>query len=206
MLPSKAQPVRAARIYILILIVLAGLLSGCQPARPISASASTVAVEIERTLVAQAPTLTPSPPPVQPPVRPDAPIQATPAIYDLSSSVPDTGASGPAIYACAVAPESAPIRKAVQARQSFNSMWLVYNTGNRDWSQQTVRYAYLRGQALQHPVSAFPLPKDVHPGKSVQLVAGMQAPDSPGNYTAFWSLTSGPDIFCTLEIQIEVAQ
>ncbi len=148
--------------------------------------------------------MTPVPAPMRSLPSLDAPVQATPADYKLQTGAPETEVGGPAIFACQVLPETAPILKTIKTGQDFDAMWLVQNVGNRTWSKQSVQYVYLRGKALQRGNSAFPLPQDAPPGETVRLVTRMQAPSQPGNYLAFWSLLEGPDIFCTLEIQLVV--
>ncbi len=209
------------QVVFLALSSLIIALTGCAPARPLPSSASTIAAELERTLAAEAPTATATRPqhsaypamtlpPIKPYATPAASIRATPYIKPIPQpAVRSTKGdpTGPAIYSCALAPELAPILGIVaQPDQDFLAVWEVGNNGNRIWSKELARYAYLRGAHLQKLGETFALPKNVLPGESIRLAVDMRAPNRPGVYQTYWSLTTGPNVFCTLELKVEVRE
>ncbi len=232
MVPVRGLQVSMARVVLVGLASLAVILSGCQPVGRFSPSASTAVAEMESTLSAQAPSptsvhLPPTPLAVKKPGDTPIPIPdtatpqsdghgkqpgETPAGYESgpgTSSTDLTVQDDPgktAIYSCLIDASVSTLEVNVQPGQVFDTVWSVFNTGNRTWIKGIAQYAYLRGTPLQIGKGALALPKSVAPGQPVELVVAMQAPDQAGNYTSYWSLLNGPEIFCTLEIHIKVQE
>jgi len=87
--------------------------------------------------------------------------------------------------------------------QSFAVTWTVQNTGTTTWDSNTVDFAYASGAKLS-PLKAVDLPKSVPSGESVALKLTMVAPGSADSYRTVWTLQSGKNIFCRLDLTIVV--
>jgi hypothetical protein len=119
-----------------------------------------------------------------------APTQSVqPATATTAPSGPTAAPAG-ANQAEFVADVNIPDGTVFAPEQSFTKTWRIANTGQTTW---TTAYTliFIDGD-LMGAEASIPMPKEVAPGKEVEISVDMLAPDKAGTYTSFWKLKS-PD-------------
>ncbi len=144
------------------------------------------------------PTITPTP----------TPIILFPTFTPFVLSSPGGGGGGggggtTADFDCVILDQTPPDGTVIMPRRDFDTFWTVRNSGTRTWDHGSVDFIYLRGDRI-HEVAGYDLPRDVAPGRSIQLGVDMVAPGTQGTYTTVWGLRVGHDIFCELSLTIVV--
>ncbi len=143
------------------------------------------------------PTITPTPTPLI--IFPTF----TPFILPSPGGGGGGGGGGTTDFACVLLDQTPPDGTVMPPRKDFDAFWTVRNSGAKTWDHGSVDFIYVRGDRL-HKIAGYDLPKDVAPGKSIQLGVDMVAPGTQGTYTTAWGLRVGHDIFCELSLTIVV--
>ncbi len=142
------------------------------------------------------PTITPTP----------TPLILFPTFTPFVLPLPGGGGSGSGTtkdFDCVLLDQTPPDGTVMTPKKDFDTFWTVRNSGTRTWDHGSVDFIYLRGDRL-HKVAGYDLPKDVAPGKSIQLGVDMIAPQTQGTYTTVWGLRVGHNVFCELSLTIIV--
>lgn len=113
------------------------------------------------------------------------------------------GGGGNVDYACVLLSQNPANGTVMNPQTDFDASWTLRNSGLKTWDSGSVDFIYVRGDKL-HKQAGYDLPKDVAPGKSIQLGADMLAPKTEGTYTTFWGLRRGKNIFCEVYLTIIV--
>ncbi len=179
------------------LVLLAGLLAGCNMPQNGAASSATVNVTqayqtVEARLTAAAPQATDSPA-SQPATdtglgTPTATQQAAPATATISSAITPTSAPG----VCDLAAPGIPIDVTIpddtemDPGQAFTKIWRLKNAGTCTWRPDYQVFLF-SGEAMGAPAS-ISLGRQVSPGQSVEISVDMNAPLSAGTYQGNWKL------------------
>jgi hypothetical protein len=138
--------------------------------------------------------------------------QGWPLLAPMSLSLPlvslsmDTAASSPNDYLCTFISQTPPDWKRMKPRQDFDMKWTVQNSGNRLWHASSIALVYVGGQKMQTRGNKASLSADVARGAKTTIAVDMNAPKTPGTYSALWSLVSGKKNFCRLTITLTVTR
>ncbi|MEJ5240319.1 MAG: NBR1-Ig-like domain-containing protein [Anaerolineales bacterium] len=217
------------RSKLLLWALLALLLSGClpslapaSPAAPDLNAVQTVIAATAGAAATQTAAFLPSPTPL-PSATPTVTITPTmtltptpiivfPTFTPLVLPSPIGGGGGgsgsgdgggSADYACVLLDQTPRNGTVMRPQADFDAVWTLRNSGTKTWDSGSVDFIYLRGDKI-HKQAGYDLPKDVAPGKSINLGADMLAPRTEGTYTTFWGLRRGNDIFCEVYLTIIV--
>ena len=125
---------------------------------------------------------------------PTKPVTVSPTASAGSSS---------GLYACQVIGVTPANGTTFTSRTEFKAIWTVRNTGQKHWEKESIDYLYVEGARLQK-TEGYDLQKDVKRGNTIDLVANMVAPKSPGSYTTHWTMRFGTEDFCPLSLTIVV--
>ena len=89
------------------------------------------------------------------------------------------------------------------ARQAFDKIWRVRNTGTCTWGP-SYQFTLLSGQVMATTPIGVPV---TAPGRSVDLSVPMTAPTAPGTYSSFWRMRNLDGAFfgVTLNVTIRIA-
>jgi Ig-like domain from next to BRCA1 gene len=125
-----------------------------------------------------------------------APTATTPTTIEPPPPSPTTTISSPAATATGenraefVADVNIPDGTVFAPRQSYTKTWRISNTGQTTW---TTGYAliFIDGDLLGAE-AVVPLPKEVTPGKEVDVSVDMVAPEQAGTYISYWKMKT-PD-------------
>ncbi len=85
----------------------------------------------------------------------------------------------------------------------FDVVWTVKNVGADTWIESEFDLRFDSGDKL-HQNELYDLPEDVKPGKSIDLVVDMKAPDKEDRYQTTWVLHRGQAFSCKLTLEINV--
>ncbi len=124
------------------------------------------------------------------------------ATLTRTPNIATVGASGKDL-SCALIDQTPPDDSVMSKNQSFSVSWTVQNTGSSAWDSNNVDFVYASGAKLAS-TKGVDLPKTVRSGESIMLKLTMQAPSAPDTYKTVWTLKSGKDVFCRLNISIVV--
>lgn len=153
------------------------------------------------------PTLTPTLTPLPTRTPSQTPSPTPTFIFRLATltRTPKTPTAGPATkdFACSLTDQSPADGAVMSKNQSFSVSWTVQNTGISKWDSNSVDFVYASGAKLTS-LKAVDLPKSVAAGESITLKLTMQAPSSADTYKTVWTLESGKDVFCRLDLTIVV--
>ena len=163
-------------LSILILII-----SACSPAAQSqenisTAVAQTVQAQNSLTKIANAPTLTATPPAV---------VTAAADIAATNTSAPVIGAPGCTISS-RLAGECPPDGTLLKPSEFFWKTWSLENTGTCTWDS-TYKLVYRSGDLMGGLIS-YPLPEAVAPGEIKDISIYLQAPATEGESTGYWSV------------------
>ena len=156
------------------------------------------------TLLAPAPSLTPTPTTAQPTFTPTAMPSPTP--------LPDTPSLTPTLavtespeeqLSCRVMSQSIKNGSHFGPREDFDMGWLVRNTGSADWDASSMEFTYFSGTKM-YLFSPVHLDANVEHGEKVALSASLVAPKNSGTYRTVWALRQGTYYFCYVSIRIIV--
>jgi uncharacterized protein YraI len=93
------------------------------------------------------------------------------------------------------------------AGSSFNTTWVLQNTGTADWEQANVDVRYV-GAAdniqLHQGSDVYDLTTNVQPGSSYNFTVSMLAPSDAGTYGEVWEIAQGSTQICQFYVYIEV--
>ncbi len=138
-------------------------------------------------VAAQSPTVTRTQRPTENPADSSTP-QSNPA---TTTPIAPTSTSKPTEVCDQAAPGNPidvtiPDDTKLQAGQSFTKVWRLRNIGSCTWTR-AYRVELFSGEAMGAPTSVS-LPKEVPPGKSVDISVDMVAPRTAGRYQGNWKL------------------
>jgi hypothetical protein len=167
----------------------------------------TIAAQLTGTALAQ-PTHTPTPTlePTQA-ASPTPLATSTPLPTATRTRVPATLAptftATPANYTCSVVSSSPAAGAKFNINDEFDAVWVVRNTGLKNWEIGTLDLKYDSGQKMQKFADVFDVPTLGEPGKDVTLIVDMAVPAAAGKYSATWKLLMDGATLCTLPVSIE---
>ncbi len=187
---------RTKRIWILILLSLSLIVTGCVPDEPeetpdIAGTAAAMAetiVAVQLTKIAEAATSTPTPTP-EPTETPTPTLTfALPTLFptqDESTASDDR----PCLMASMVS-ETVRDNSKLEPGESFNKQWVLQNIGSCAWTSQ-YSVIFHHGETLGAQEQIY-FPGSVQPGEAFTLTIPMIAPAVPGEHVSFWTLMA-PD-------------
>lgn len=117
-------------------------------------------------------------------------------------NIPVTGDDDDEEYACQVI--SAIPTNTVSEGADLDVRWKVKNTGTRTWDASSVDYKYVSGADFHKRGDRYDMRESVKPGKTVELVIDVVAPDDAGRYTTNWALVKGSSTICNLSYTMRV--
>ncbi len=126
---------------------------------------------------------------------------AVPAATMTASPAAPTGPE----LACRVLSQSIRNGSKFAPKEHFDISWMIKNTGTAAWEPGIVDLAYAGGTRMYH-FQPVPLPHSSPPGDIIALSADMIAPQTPNDYNMIWSLRSGDQYFCRIDVVIRVRQ
>ena len=195
---------------VLISCDISTLLGSPQPGAPLPIGmviAMTANAASTQTAAFITPSLTPTLTPLPTRTPTQTPTPTPTFIFRLATltRTPKTPTAGPASkdFACALTGQSPEDGAVMSKNQSFSVTWTVQNTGSASWDSNSVDFVYASGAKLTS-LKAVDLPKSVPSGDSIALKLTMQAPKSADTYKTVWTLESGKDVFCRLDLTIVV--
>jgi len=109
----------------------------------------------------------------------------------------------PANYACGLVSTSPAAGKKYNINEEFDAVWVVKNTGIKNWEIGTLDLKYDNGQKMQKFADIFDVSTLVEPGKELTLIVDMVVPATAGKYAATWKLLMDGTTLCTLPVSIE---
>jgi hypothetical protein len=167
----------------------------------------TIAAQLTGTALAQ-PTSTPTNTLV--PTQAISPTQLatnTPLPTATNTRVPVTLAptftATPANYTCSLVSSSPAAGAKLNINDDFDAVWVVKNTGIKNWEVGMVDLKYDSGQKMQKFVDIVDIPTLIEPTKEYTLRVDMAVPATAGKYSAVWKLMMEGTTLCTLNVSIE---
>ncbi len=145
---------------------------------------------------------------------PTPPATITPTfIFFLRSPVPTRtltpegggggGSSGSGGFGCVLASQKPEDGTEFRPNARFDMVWTLQNSGGKTWLADDVDFEYVSGKKMQTQ-DAYDLPRDVLPGESISMTVKMNAPKPAGEHKTVWSLRTGSDYFCKVDVTIVV--
>ncbi len=113
------------------------------------------------------------------------------------------GGGTTANYKCSVVSVTPANNTIFSPNAPFTAQWKVKNIGDTQWDENSVDYLYINGASM-HTQALYDLTANVAVNASITLSVSMQAPSSPGTYSATWSMRAGATRFCSLKVTIKV--
>jgi hypothetical protein len=87
----------------------------------------------------------------------------------------------------------------------FPVTWVVENTGDTDWTTDSVDIKYLDGERMQKTdQNVIDLDQNVLSGRTFTLKITMTAPLDPGYHITYWGFVSGSTSRCVVYVEIFV--
>ncbi|HWR66050.1 MAG TPA: NBR1-Ig-like domain-containing protein [Bellilinea sp.] len=167
----------------------------------------TIAAQLTGTALAQ-PTNTPTNTLV--PTQANSPTQLatnTPLATATNTRVPVTLAptftATPANYTCSLVSSSPAAGQKFNINDEFDAVWVVRNTGIKNWEVGTLDMKYDSGNKLHKFADVFDINTLVEPTKDLTLTIDMVVPATAGKYSAVWKLMMEGTTLCTLNVSIE---
>lgn len=109
----------------------------------------------------------------------------------------------PANFGCSVSSSSPAAGAKYNVNDEFDAVWVVKNTGLKNWEVGTLDLKYDSGQKMQKVADVFDISTLVEPGKELTLIVDMAVPATAGKYSATWKLLMDGTALCTLPVSIE---
>ncbi len=149
------------------------------------------------------PTMTPSP--TKTPTVTPSPTPTFLFILATLSKTPVVSTAGPSgkDFSCALTGQTPADGATMSKNESFSANWTVQNNGSTNWDSRNIDFVYASGTKFTS-LKAVDLPKSVAAGESITLKITMQAPSQPDTYKTVWTLESGKNTFCRLDLTIVV--
>lgn len=174
--------VHRIKIFSTVSILVFILLSACGSTPQVQADistavAQTVQAQNSLTKIANEPTLTPAPSPVE--------ITVTADTAAINTSAPVVGAPGCTVSASLVG-ENPPDGALLKPGENFWKTWSLENTGTCTWDS-TYKLVYQNGD-LMSGLTSYPLPELVAPGETKNISIYLKAPEAEGAVTGYWSI------------------
>ena len=170
-----------------------------------------VIVEIRTFTPTKGPSITPSPIETETPVVTST-LTAVP-ITPTKTSIPPTATKiiinnantqASLDYSCEVIKTTPYYGTVFTPGTNFQAIWLVRNTGRKNWDGSSVDYFYESGTDL-HVISGYDLQKSLNVGGTREIRVDMEAPKDNGTHTTRWIFQIADEQFCPLTITIIVA-
>jgi len=186
---------------ILSLLLIAMLLSACggaaTPAEPTpdvaavrTSAASTVVSQFTLTAAAFSPT--PPPPPTATATLEPTATETQPAVAEV------TNAEGTTVVICdkyswdvATLDVTIPDNTIMTPGQEFTKTWKIKNIGSCTWGEG---YSLIYSYGNKMAGVAQPLPSAIAPGEEVDVSVTFKAPDLPGTYFSFWTMSNAKGV------------
>lgn len=167
----------------------------------------TIAAQLTSTAQAQ-PTNTPTPTVVPTQASSPTPLAtSTPLPTATKTRVPatlaPTNTPTPANYVCTLVSTSPAAGTKYNVNDEFDAVWVVKNSGIKNWEIGTLDLKYDSGQKMQKVADIFDVNTLVEAGKDLTLIVDMVVPAASGKYTATWKLLMDGTTLCTLPVSIE---
>jgi hypothetical protein len=177
------------------------------PNAPFTAIVQTAGAAATQTALVTTSTFTPTPQP-SPSRTPTITETATPTFIFLLptltfTATPVTIVPSSADYACQVISQTPQNGSVIPRGEAFDAKWRVANVGRQDWNRTSADYIYNSGDRL-HRQAGYDFEVSVSSGGSVELVVRMLAPTQPGRYSTSWRIQIGRQVFCPLNLTINV--
>jgi len=132
------------------------------------------------------------------------PVVEPPAAPPPVESTPPTPAPG---AGCAVAAQNPADGTVFGVSASFQTTWLLQNTGTETWDQGEYDFVYvgsLDNTKLHMGSDRYDLGANVEPGGTYNFAVSMFAPFETGEFGEAWSLMVGSKPVCTFYVYIQV--
>ena len=121
-----------------------------------------------------------------------------------TSIIKNSGTLESSDYACTVIKTTPYYGTVFTPGTNFKAIWLIRNTGRKNWDGSSVDYFYESGTAF-HTVAGYDLQKSLNVGGTREIRVDMEAPKDNGTYTTNWIFQIADEQFCPLTITIIVA-
>jgi len=133
-----------------------------------------------------------------------ATLAATPTKTRVPYTAVPTATATSAAYSCKLVSHTPADGTKIKLSEDFDGVWVVKNTGTKNWEIGTLDLKYISGTKFQTKADAFDVNVVIAAGTEYSLVVDMKAPAAAGKYTAAWMLTmDGTNAFCSLPLSIE---
>lgn len=109
----------------------------------------------------------------------------------------------PATWSCRLVSQSPAFGANIAAGTPFTATWIVTNTGNRDWTSNSIDVVIVSGSTLAAN-TIYDTTCDTPVGSDCPVSVPMTAPTTSGAYTSNWTLRVGQTAFCPLSVTIIV--
>ena len=167
----------------------------------------TIAAQLTSTALAQPTntptvTLTPTLAVTSTPLSTSTPM-ATATKTRVPFTLAPTFTSTPANFNCSLVSSAPAAGQKYNINDEFDAVWVVKNTGIKNWEVGTLDLRYDSGQKMQKLGDIFDIQTLVEPNKELTLVVDMAVPATAGKYSASWKLLTDNTTLCNLSVSIE---
>jgi len=170
-----------------VVLTIAAQLTGTALAQPTNTPTNTL-VPTQAISPTQLPTNTP---------------QATATNTRVPVTLAPTFTATPANYTCSLVSSSPAAGAKLNINDDFDAVWVVKNTGVKNWEIGTLDLKYDSGQKMQKFFDIIDIPTLIEPTKEYTLRVDMAVPATAGKYNAVWKLMMEGTTLCTLNVSIE---
>jgi uncharacterized protein YraI len=119
-----------------------------------------------------------------------------------ATAVPPTSGSG-----CMLVSQSPADGTQITIGQSFNTTWVLKNTGSNAWDQNNVDISYVgayNNVQMHSGSDLYDLTANVNAGATYNFTVSMIAPFNAGNYGEMWQVQQGSQVLCQFYVYITV--
>ena len=91
-------------------------------------------------------------------------------------------------------------------RGDFDVVWLIQNTGTREWTNDHVMFVWIGGEEMHKYEEKYAMPYSVKFGKVIEFAVDMRAPEISGWHNTIWAVKDvvNDQILCKLPVSISV--
>ncbi len=109
----------------------------------------------------------------------------------------------PANFNCSLVSSSPAAGAKFNVNDEFDAVWVVKNTGIKNWEIGMLDLKYDSGQKMQKFADIFDIKTLVEPTKELTLIVDMAVPATAGKYSATWKVLMDGAPLCNLSVSIE---
>jgi hypothetical protein len=109
----------------------------------------------------------------------------------------------PAVWSCNLVSQSPAFGASYAPGTPFTTTWTVTNTGDRDWTSNSIDVVVVSGAVLAAD-AIYDTTCDTPVGNNCDVSVPMTAPSTSAAYTSNWTLRVGKTTFCPLTVTIIV--